>query len=171
MFAAVGVTSAVAASRSAATPPPAKQAYLDREKALRDQAAARNAALGITKANGPAAKFVPAAGPVLMDPQVPAGDGAIVQSTVAPAGDTSTIVRNRWYPSTGNLTVFAGCDSTVPSEGIVLVTHVPGGQITRIIAPGAHGCLTVVGATGKTLELIATDGFSLRFDADLLQFV
>jgi hypothetical protein len=105
--------------------------------------------------------------------QRPAGDDVIVESTVAPAGVQGVVVKNRWFPSVGPatvLTVYAGCDSNVVSRGLILVSRAPGGPISRLVAPGAHGCLTIVGAAGRTLDLVAADGFKFRFDVASLSF-
>jgi hypothetical protein len=171
--AALGTTAVIASNSGSPTVPPAKQAYLDREAQARDQAAARNAAQGITKANAPAPGAAPLGGQMATDPQSAAGDGVIIESTVAPAGETGTLVKNRWYLSLGNagfLAVFAGCDSNVPSEGVVLVSHGPGAPVERFVLPGSHGCLSITGATGRTLRLVAVDGFTTNFDSSAQAF-
>jgi hypothetical protein len=162
--------STVVASNIGSPPkiPPAKQAYLDREAQARAQAASRNAAQGITKSNAPSPAPAPPGSQMALDPQVTAGDGVIIQSNVAPAGETGTTIENRWYlslGSAGSLVVFAGCDSSAPSQGVVLVTRGPGSPVERFAAPGAHGCLSITGAAGRTLQLVAVDGFTTKFDS------
>jgi hypothetical protein len=168
-----GVTSAIASTLGASSLPPAKQAYLDIQTQRQKDAAARNAAQGITKSNAPALPTVPPGSQVAMDPQTKAGDGVIIQSNVAPAGDTDTIVKNRWFLSLGSagvLVVFAGCDVKTPSEGVVLVSRGPGAPIDRFVSPGAHGCVWITGANGRILDIVAADGFRIQFDAANLTF-
>ncbi len=169
----LGMTTVIASNVGSSVLPSAKQAYLDREAQRRDQAAARNTAQHINKSNAPAPPVAPPGSQMATDPQLAAGDGVIIQSTVAPAGETGTVVKNRWYLSLGNagfIVVFAGCDSNVPSEGVVLVSRGPGSPVDQFVAPGAHGCLSITGATGRTLQLVAVDGFIIQFDSTARAF-
>lgn len=164
---AFGASAVVASNSGAHTLPPAKQAFLDREAQVRAQAAASNAAAGIAKSNAPAPSAAPPGSQMALDPESQAGDGILIQSSVPPAGEQDTIVKNRWYLSLGSagiLVVYAGCDATVQSEGVVLVSRGSGAPIDRFVAPGGHGCLAIVGASARTLQLAAADGFTIQFD-------
>jgi hypothetical protein len=169
----LGITTVIASNSGSPTIPPAKQAYIDREAQSREQAAARNAAQGVSKSNAAPAVAAPSGSQMPTDPQSAAGDGVIIMSTVTPAGETGTVVKNRWYLPLGNagfLAVFAGCDTNVPSEGVVLVSHGPGAPVERFVLPGSHGCLSITGATGRTLRLTAVDGFTIQFDSTAQAF-
>jgi hypothetical protein len=170
----LGMTTVIASNSGSPAVPPAKQAYVDREIQVRDQAAARNTAQGINKANAPPPAAAPPGSQMATDPHAAAGDGVIIESTVAPAGETGTVVKNRWYLSLGNagfLAIFAGCNANVLPEGVVLVSRGPGAPVERFVAPGSHGCLTITGATGRTLRLVAVDGFTIQFDSTTLAFM
>jgi len=168
-----GANSVIASNFASPTIPPAKQAYLDQDAQRRADAASRNASQGVTKSKAQPPAAAPAESPLALDPQQRAGDGVLIQSSVPPAGEINTTVKNRWYLSLsdgGSLVIYAGCNSKVHSEGVVLVARQPTSPVARYIAPGAHGCLTITNAAGRILTLVAADRHVLRFDAATMQF-
>jgi hypothetical protein len=144
--------------------PAEKQAFLDRVGT--EIGGARAIVDPKAKALDPA---IPAADPpggnVYLDPHFAVGSGMVVAVTDQPPGDSSIDVVNLWARSDPSLIVYAGADSTDAKTGVVIISHGPETQSTRLSVRG-HGALHVSGGDDLVLLLDAQDG--LRFKLDLV---
>lgn len=113
-------------------------------------------------------------------PHIPAGDGFIMNTGLAPFSAGELMVENRWYRKAPDQTVvvFAGSDGFDPSQGVVHVVIDPGPEATerpegsgRYLTPSKSGAVRIVGAEGEVLRLEAENGDTFYFDVASTSFV
>ncbi|MGC8635383.1 MAG: hypothetical protein ACP5VP_12160 [Candidatus Limnocylindrales bacterium] len=158
-----------------ATPslPATKQATLDAYASL---VAREKANAGVTK---PTWTPIPIASQdvVQLISHRAAGAGELYDGATQLPGQTGIVVANVWVEQQQGriVDVFAGGVVDDPTKGVVTVAIWNSSRAVWLgggtsFAPGDHGALRIVGATGETLSLRATDGSTITFDVPTLSF-
>jgi hypothetical protein len=162
---ALGTSATPVPTTPSLTLPPEKQADEDARASALAAAQAANASAGVKKqdyASPPSATADPG---TILDPHYTAGAGTVFDPADAPPG-SDAVITDQWFETKAPgdfVSVFAGRDASKPTDGMLLIT-VDLQTYARYDAPGAHGALRIVGATGEVLALLAEDGKPFTFD-------